>query len=303
MLVIPEMGRQKQMDPQGLMASQTRWTTGQKKTGLIKAGWTTTDEGPWCCPPTSTHKDKCVPLWMHTHSHLHTDTHRQTHKQQISTYKIQNDSLCVLVRVLNSFLHFYLPTPQLQRLPGPQSPDTTGVLLFHNLTCQGHGRTRKAAGADKGGFRALPTATFPWWCQMHVTLSLTWVVEGWLSPLSKQRSKIAQENNCPVPSGAMWLTGKNMDYEIRDAWMSFSRQRRLGNSVNISKVWFPHVSSGNTNPCSGSFCVLYIRYLLHLLDGNPVESSFLFSFYLDSRKETLSTHFHFLGWEYQWQTA
>lgn len=177
--------------------------------------------------------------------------HTYTHEQQISTYRIQNHSLCVLVRVLNSFLLFHWSTAQLQLLPGPQSPDTTGVLLFHNLPCQGHGRTRKAAGADKGGFRALPIATFLWWCQMHVTLILTWVVEGWLSPLSKQRSKIAQENNCPVPSGAMWLTGKNMDYEIEDAWMSFSSQRRLGNSLKISKVWFPHLSSGKNNPCQG----------------------------------------------------
>lgn len=176
MLVIPEMGRQKQMDPQGLMASQNRWTTGQKKTGLIKARWTTTDEGPWCCPPTSTHRTNVCPCEC-------TYTKKHTRTTNINLQDTESFALCI--RKGSQFLlHFYLPTPQLQRLPGPQSPDTTRVLLFHNLPCQGHGRTRKAAGADKGGFRALPTATFPWWCQMHVTLILTWDVEGWLSPLS-----------------------------------------------------------------------------------------------------------------------
>lgn len=60
-----------------------------------------------------------------------------------------------------------------------------------------------------------------------------------------------------------------MDYEIRDAWMSFSRQRRLGNSVNISKVWFPHVSSGNTNPCQGHSVSFTYAIYSTCLTGEP----------------------------------
>lgn len=87
----------------------------------------------------------------------------------------------------------------------------------------------------------------------------------------------------------MCITGKNMDYEIRDAWVSFTSHRRLGNFFNIAKDWFPHLSSGNKNPSRGPSMPFTYISSFHLLDGNQADTSLLFSLYFGYRKGTLTT--------------
>ena len=181
---------------------------------LIKTRWTANDEWPQGCPPTSPRKDKCVPLWIHTytfthtyththiythtltHIHMHlyphllTHTHTHTHTpSHINLHDTELSILCIRKGIFCSFpflfrlAHSYNFCQVLRALTQPEC-----YFIIHTVR-EGQGATRKAAGADKGGFRVLPSATFPWWCQMHVTLISIRAVEGWLSPLSKQRFK------------------------------------------------------------------------------------------------------------------
>lgn len=138
--------------------------------------------------PTLTHTLTYIHTHTHTHAssptltYLHTHTHINLQDTELSILCIRKGIFCFFP-FLFLLAHSYNFCQVLRALTQPEC-----YFIIHTVR-EGQGTTRKAAGADKGGFRVLPSATFPRWCQMHVTLISIRAVEGWLSPLSKQRFK------------------------------------------------------------------------------------------------------------------